>query len=489
MVPGPTSSIPGGFLAAKIAIAEKNKDALLNALNRLTQISYEKGTRDGDAAIRERVRGLVAEAEQYYRMARSFIPRRAGDLAMSTDVLDFFEARFLERSSLRQLAEELQKEIDRQADLDRRHNLQHADDGYLRKINAYVADLKKDVADWERVLSFHAEPLLRRYIDDMNEIILYHRLERLIQKMLTNQDVFIRSGSLYDEFKASLGRFARVAVLVSGTIATERDIVEAVNQALQRNGFRAVILRARNMNPDILQAVYSEVIAEHKLVPLAASRGAGAQKASEALAAAEKKHAVSTFDPAAIKDIIEDLCYLEDRETESKPDTAMPVNGLADRGEARYLFHSPGTFDISLKFISEYMRNSLIHLLDWVMKEIQRSPSSARYLAPILETAPSIRSFIKTYGMALDISSRKSNQEKTLIGGRERHYIPRQLARSLVQVISDNCVSLRRSLIDAAYNVSNLRDSALAKKISVMQETCNQVHAKINKGLSEIEKP
>lgn len=489
MVPGPTSFIPGGFLAGKIATAEKNKDALLNALNRLTQISYEKGTRDGDAAIRERVRGLVAEAEQFYRMARSFIPGKAGDLAMSADVLDFFEARFLERNSLRELAEELKKEIDRQADLDRQHNLQHAEDGYVRKLNAYVADLKKDVADWERVLSFYAEPLLRRYIDDMNEIILYHRLERLLQKMMTNQDVFIRSGSLYDEFKTALGRFARAAVLASGTIATERDIVEAVNQALQRNGFRAVILRARNMSPDILQAIYAEVIAEHNLAPLAASRGASAQKASEALAAAEKKHAAQTFDPAAIKDIIEDLCYLEDMETKPKPDPAMPTNGLADRGEERYLFHSPGTFDNSLKFISEYMRNSLIHLLDWVAKEIQRSPQTARYLAPIIETTPSVRSFIDAYSMALDISSRKSNQEKTLIGGRERHYIPRPLARRLVQAINDNCVKLRHSLIDAAYNVSSLRDSVLAKKISVMQETCNHAHAKINKGLSEIEKP
>jgi len=152
--------------------------------------------------------------------------------------------------------------------------------------------------------------------------------------------------------------------------------------------------------------------------------------------------------------IIEDLCYLEDPKEGRKKAAEVSVSGLAKNDKERYLFHSPGTFTISLKYISEYMRNSLILVVDWLSKELQKTPGSARLLGSIQGCIPTMREFIKHYQLAIDVSSEKSNQSGGgVLVGRKVFYI-KNIAGNLIQSIKDNCTVVRNALIDSTHKLS-----------------------------------
>jgi len=169
------------------------------------------------------------------------------------------------------------------------------------------------------------------------------------------------------------------------------------------------------------------------------------------------------------------------------PKIGAAATGLAGSEQERYLFHSPGTFNMSLKFVSEYVRNSLVLVVDFLNKELQKSPASAVLLKPMTDMLPAVKEFTRNYSQALAVSEHRSNQITDRKG--TRLYISRQMARELIQSIKDNSAAVRSALVDTAYKINNSsldKSGVLGKKIAILQEAWNETHAKISKGLSEM---
>jgi hypothetical protein len=483
------SNAPAGvFLAGKYKQADDRKDKLLNVINRLSQLAYEKGTRQSDEAIRGRLKELAGEVEQHYRTIRAFGSGKVGDASAFQDILEYFNSRYLERFVLREKYEEVRQEIVAQDNLDRSYHESHTDADHVRKVNIYRQDLERELGEWEKLLLQQVDPLLRGFLTEVNEIVLFNRLAQLIDRLLTNDDVFARSGQVYQEFKDVIAYYAELHIKLTRVPLTDAQIIEDINRILQLMGFRNSIMRARNINAEIYNEIMMEIVAGSSLRQLVLQYADTSRGAIDAIRSKESKPG----DAPSARDLVpalEELIYLEESRDVRKPAGMTAASGLSTKEADRYLFHSPGTFDISLKFVSEYLRDSLIFILDWLNKDTKKSSDSSAILGPVIECIPTMRIFSAFYRLALEEASNRSNQIGS--GSKERHYISRQVARGLIKSIQDNCTAIKHSLIDVSYSIMNSthdRTGVLAKKMDVIKDSCNASYAKITRGLSEIPK-
>lgn len=483
----PGSNIPAGtYLAGKYRLAEDKKDKILDVLNRLAQLAYEKGTRHSDQAIRSRVTALVGEVRHQYGMIKAFSSGKGGDTFAFQDILAFFNNQYLERFVLRELLDELRQEFSSMDRIDRAFEEKHPDMGRRRKQNIYRQNLERELNEWENLLLHQVDPLLRGFLAEINEIVLYNRLDERIGRLIASDDVFTRSGTIYQEFKDNLASYAGVNIKLTRLPLTDPEIIEMINRILQQMGFRNSIMRARNINADIYAGIMMEVVTEGALRQLVQQYSDTSRGAIEAIRAREQK-IEKTFTRQELAKVLEDLIYLEDTTELQIPADINAASGLATREAERYHFHAPGTFDISLKFVSEYMRDSLIFVLDWLNKELQKSTHTARLLDPVIQCLPVIKAFVSFYKLALDEASNKSNQSGS--GSKEKHFISKQVARGLIKSIRDNCSAVMHSLIDVSYGITNSsldHSGVLGKKLEVIKESCTASHTRISKGLSEI---
>jgi hypothetical protein len=483
------SNIPAGtYLPGKYKLTEDRKDKLLDVMNRLAQLSYEKGTRLSDQAIRERVKTLVGEVKQQYSKIKAFSSGKGGDAFALQDMLAFFNNQYLERFVLRELLDELRQEFKNLDTIDRAFEEKNPDIGYKRKLNIYRQNLERELGEWEKLLLHQVDPQLRGFLTEVNEIVLYNRIADRIDRLITSDDVFSRSGPVYQEFKESLASYAELHIKLARIPLTDADIIEFLNRILQQMGFRNTIMRARNVNTEIYGEIMIEIVSGSAMQQLVQQFSDTSRGALDAIRSREK----SNEKPSSGKDLVkvlENLIYLEDATQMEMPSGICVASGLAARETDRYLFHAPGSFDISLKFVSEYMRDSMIFILDWLNKDTRKFPDMTVLLGPVIDCIPKIQMFVSFYKLALDEAANKSNQSGS--GSKEKHFISKQIARSLIKSIQDNCTAIKHSLIDVSYGIMNStldRSGVLGKKMSVIKESCNDSHTKISKGLSEIPK-
>ncbi|MBN2078325.1 MAG: hypothetical protein JW838_05125 [Spirochaetes bacterium] len=476
---------PGAYLPVMINQADEKRDGLMNVLNGLTRLAYEKGTRKGDSALREDLARLMKEVEAHYRAVRMFASGKAGDREAFRDILVFFHGRYFEKDEMKAALGDLKRELADQERRDSEHNARHAGEGYTRKANQYAKRLEKELAEWEKAMTLRAEPLLKRFLHDVNDVVLYNLIDGTLPFLMTNDDVFSLSGPRFVEFKNGISFYVKTHLGIMRARMSEREIVALVHRVLQQMGFRNKILRARNLNEDRLNALITEICAEGKLVEYASRFSASPGTATEAIRRLEKK-GTEAHDVKRLSSLLEGLCFLENGGT-----APTEIEGLAKKENERYPFHFPGTFDASLKFVAEYMRNNMIFVLDWLGRELKRTPDNAMYLGELLGSIPKGEDFMKLYGRALATASLKSSRGTSSFGTREIHYIPVRDARELIRLISEICNDMSHALIDASYRTGTAgtdRSKALLKQIELVKENCGDARSKISKGLSEIRK-
>lgn len=476
----------GVYLSGKLRTADEKRDKLLDVVNRLTQLSYEKGTRAGDAAIRKKLEDIAAEIERYYRMVRAFASGKVGDTYAYQEILGFFNERYLEKFHLTAMLDGLRKEIADQERLNLEQNPNYASLGHSRKTNIYARKLEEELKAWERTLLYSAEPVLRMFLSDVNDIYFYHRINARIGELISRDNVFATTGEAFHHFKASIGYFLEMYIKINRKPMSDKEIGELITQMMQQMGLRNAMMHSRNITPARFDEIAGNIIGEWNLRDLAGRYTAATRGALDAIRSLEKEKA-GAVDPKELKEILEDLCYMGDPQERPVPKVGAAATGLARSEQERYLFHSPGTFNMSLKFVSEYVRNSLVLVVDFLNKELQKSPSSAALLRPMTDMLPAVKEFIEDYSQALAVSEHTTNQITDRKGTQQ--YISRPLARDLVQSIRDNSSAVRSALVDTAYKIGNSsldKSGVLAKKIAILQEAWNETHAKISKGLSEM---
>ena len=474
------------YHSAKLKQVEEKKDKLKDIINTLAHLKYEKGTREGDYRLRDRLKDLVNETENNYRAIRDLGGGKPGTAEDFGEFLTFYRDHYLDNFLLIDYLKRLKKEIADQARLDREYNMNNPGRSHERRKNLFVLDFERDLAEWEKTLSLKAVPLLNDFLIDANELALCRRMNAQIDRLVTADDVVTVSGAIYDDFKKSVARFVEMYVKIRKQFLSEKDIRDLVNQALEEMGFKNIILRSKNVNQLRFNVILDEIIKEYGLENLAQKfMPAGAR----AVGAPAEKEGDNLTRIKEMGTIMEDLCFLENIPQTGPGEKDGVEAGLANRENERYLFYTPGTFDVSLRYIAEYLRDALIFVIDWLLKEMQKNPEFTETLEPIGESVVQVNKFIEMYKRGLEIAAMKSNRSESKVLSQEKHYISKNMAMDLIQTITAISKSVQQALIDSSYNAASLagKGSVLLKKIKIIQDSFNNSFVKITKGLSTID--
>lgn len=478
----------GAYLNGKVRTADEKRDKLLDIINRLAELSYDKGTRAGDLAIRKYLSEMTGEVEQYYRKTRAFANAKGGEIYAYQEILVFFNESYLEKYRLSTMIDALRREMADQERKNQEENPKYASTGHMRRVNTHAMRLEEDLRIWEKTFFYSAEPLLRAFLNEVNDIYLFHRINSVMGGLISRDNVFETSGEAFMNFKASLGYSLEMNIKINRKPINSREIVDLVMNMLHQMGLKSIITHSRNMTPEKFSIIIDGIISEWNLKELSKRYTATTRGALDAIRSMEKDRAGRAPDKMQdLVTILEDLCYVGDPMEKPIPHPAVSPGDLAIGERERFLFHSPGTFNISLKFVSEYARNSLILVFDFLNKESQKGLPSFRLLDPMMTMLPPVRTFIQLYASALDVSEHPRNQTTDRKGSQQ--FISRSMARDLIESIKITSAAVRSALVDASYKVVNStmdKNGVLGKKLEILKEAWNETHLKISKGLSNM---
>jgi hypothetical protein len=475
------------YFSSKLKQVEENKDKLLDILNTLSHLKYDRGTREGDFALRALLKELTSEVENHYMAVRGLGGGKSRTTEGLNDYLSINKDRYLDNFQLIEHLNRVKKEIIDQSRRDREFNKNHSDLKYERKKNLFVMDFERDLGDWEKDLFQKAVPFLNAFLSDVNELALCRAMDDLIDLLVSDDGVFAVSGPVYQDFKAGIARFVEMYVKIRKQSLSEKEIRDLAIQTLEEMGFHDIITSSRNVNRLRFNMILDEIMKEYALVGLS---GKFVNSASQALKAAEEKEQSLVSGVKEMTETMENLCFLENFPESGPGEREGLPAGLAQNEKERYLFYTPGSFDVSLRYIAEYARDALIYVTDWLVKEIQKSPDLSEALDPVVKSVARVNEFIETYRLSLQAAALRSNQSESRLTSQQRHYISKSMAADLVRLITEMCNGVRQSLVDASHNAAKLagRGIVLLKKIKIIQDSCNNSFAKIHGGLSKIDR-
>jgi hypothetical protein len=475
------------YFSSKLKQVEENKDKLLDILNTLSHLKYEKGTREGDFALRKLLKDLMTEIENYYMAVRGLGGGKSRTAEGLNDFLTVNKDRYLDNFQLIENLNRIKKEIADQARRDREFNQNNSEQKYERKKNLFVMDFERNLEEWEKEVYQKAVPFLNAFLIDVNELALCRTTNNLLDHLVTADDVFVVSGPVYEDFKAGIARFIEMYIKIRKQFLSDKEIRDLATQSLEEMGFNDIILSSRNVNRLRFNMILDEIIKEYGLASLS---GKFMNSSGHALKAAVEKERGVISDVKEMTEVLESLCYLENI-PESGPGErdGLPV-GLVQNEKERYLFYTPGAFDVSLRYVVEYARDALIFVIDWLIKELSKSPEFSEAFEPLVKSIAHVNEFIETYRIGLQTAALKSNQSESRLTSQQRHYISRNTAADLIRAITEICDGVRQALVDTSHNAVKLagRGVVLLKKIKIIQDSCNNSFGKIHGGLSKIDK-
>ncbi len=473
------------YFTNKIKQAERVQIKLLEAVDGLTRLNYEKGTRDGDFSLREKLKELKSETEGHYRAIKSFGSGKIGETGVFKEILSFYGGHFLDEFQLEYYLSSLRKEIINQENRDKHHNVSKAGGRYERKINIFVKDLERQINEWENNLRNTIVPLIVEFINEINDIVLFVQINSMIDSLIEERNIFALKGNVFQDFKQCIAVYVSYYLKNREIFMSESEIIDLVFQNLDDMGFKTIILRTSNINQAKLNDIVTHIIREYGLEEIAADFKQTGSGPGHKIGEQEK---LTFYRDREITKLLEKLCFVEQTVKEDPDDADEDERGLAAKPGGQYLFYSPGTFDLTLKYIAEYLRDGLIFIIDWLNMEIHRNPHLSGVLDPMLLCMSDINNFIGAYKRALEISSIKSNRAESGLLSSEKQFVTKKMAGELIEIIIETSTNVQDGLNHTALNAANVtaRGGMLSKKLKILQQSFNDTIEKIKKGLEKI---
>lgn len=289
MMASDKSVLTNSFLQNELNQAAAKMRKLLDLFNTLTLLSFDRGNRNIDFVIRAKVEALSGEIDQYYRTIRSYIGGKPANKHIFNDILVFFGERYLTNNKPAEYLTELKQEIDQQIKLIREEGGGGTGNYSIRRDNGFLDDLARDLIKWEQAFTSKVLPCLNEFLIDINEILLFYRLNDAINLLINSNEIFIQEGEDYVEFKNSISHFVEYHIMLTRIPLPDAKIEDFINQILQRMGFRNLILKSKNISLETYKEIINEIIKDGNFTEFAKQVAPASSAALEAIKRLEEK--------------------------------------------------------------------------------------------------------------------------------------------------------------------------------------------------------
>ncbi len=468
------------YLRRLIKEADECKYTIARTLYEMSALSYEKGSRKGDYEIRDNVGLVVDEINQYYEQIKLFDNGKNGDMRAFEDILVFFQNSFIDTCIVTDKFSMLKEVILKQEQADKEHNSKLDDSSLERKNNVFVSELAKQINGNEIKFSSIVAPKLKIFLNNVNQILYFEKIKPVFEDMdrIAESEVLDKKTAL---FKKNTITFIWLNRKINNVNFSRSGLEKFITDLLEQMGF---------INPAQLKTAmggrrFDEVLAgifDDLAILESMNDAGGAEGETETVSPTDTARRETTETMVNLKTFLDDLCFVNMNRPSMYLKEYQHFRSLAGKGMEKYLFHTIGSHEITLKMVSDYHTNSLIMVFSWIRREIRKDKSMIEHLRPFIDTIPDCYKFAKLYSTAMYIASHETNQDTSFFISKTRQYIQPGLSAALIQIIRDNCDQLDRAFRDsAAYTAlsSYSGKDVMIKKLTILQEFFNSAKEKI----------
>jgi hypothetical protein len=473
------------FISSKIKSTDDKKYYLTKTLYKLNDLKYEKGTRKSDYAIREVLKDLQNEVDKYYSTIMLFDSGKNGDMKAYEDILIFFDNHFLDAFSIHDKLQLLKKEIGLVKE-DESGKTAEPDATYKREKNEYLSEFEKKITYFEIQFKLNIIPQLKEFLNNVNQILLYEKAMLFIESLILNRPD--TSNNLTGEdFKTAVLFFLNMHNKINLVEFSKKDVREFINITLNQM--------------EIKEALTSEIATKKFslndfIEKTANTYCTGAEPKPKKRASMTQDEVIeketAPVDDEALRQLDKLLDELYSISIRGKPSWTRGLGTPEVHGKKKehvHLFHVPGSFEVSLKTVADYLANSLIFIYYWLKHEIIKQNFPADMPGLFEECITQSIKFVQLFGNALIIASENESQTRTLVNERIRQFIPKKLAHELIDSVKKNCTLLDDALGECSLNITihtSAKNNVLFKKIKINHDFFTFAKNKILKEIRQI---
>ncbi len=462
--------------------ADEKKINLRKVIYEINRLSYERGTRSGDYLIRKKIQAINDELDLYDSKI-NLCEFGKGNYSVLMETLLFFEKRYLDDPSLTEYLEELKGAINDEKNADKKHNENHKDDKYKRStINKYRDELGKDLKKFEYGLSSKIFPVLNEFLFDVNTLLFYSAIYENTKKWPSSDNIADSNYEKYADFKTDINFFLKLCCKIQKNISCD-EAITAIGKVLYETDIKSRLFNYFKIDENKYYNMINDIVRQF----MGRQSGQEKRQADAIVADHTDTRMVEKETNDDLSAIIKNLQYLT-RDTNYKTVAASQPGDSEVNISNRYLFYSVKSEKIFLKNITDYLKDSLLFINEWLLNELSKKRNLYDHLKLLTEHLPAEMNFYDLYENADFISSLGSNT-KLGLWGEMKQYISKELAGDIVHSIEKICEGLKDAFVKTTLEIE-LRKSAentvLAKKINIVYDSFENARKKIIKELSRL---
>ena len=468
-------------LAKLVRAADDRKYYLLKSIYELPDLSYDRGSQQGDYEIRDRAQELLTGIDALYNALKLFDNGKSGDVKAYEDILIFFQNSFIDTFLVMEKFNLLKLEIDGQSGEGTGEKSGEAPGGGVTwNDSAVLADLKQKLNLFETRIVYDIAPRIRLFLDDVNRILMYEKIRFLVDNSIKSFEPEIVS-----QKSRTAASIVTTYLWLHRKINPREDLKSGVRDfaaaALRDLGLDEILLSKAGMRKAGFEEMLDGVANDFGPLP------ACDDSLPPAIPCQPREKIIvdrgNRRDEASrLVDLVNELCSIGiDEKTGEKTGNSTGL-GLKEGSEERFLFHSPGSFADSLKSVAEYMNDSLIFVFTYLLGEIRKRNMTVESAGPLLKCVPLAEKFTRSFREGLVTASDPGNQSQSLMGGEIKQYVTLDLARDLHGMVLELGRRIDEAFIECYIGIyqKNLhRESVLMKKLKILHDSFNNALTRV----------
>ncbi len=476
------------YLNQRIRETDEDRHALETQIYQLNAVSLQKGIKQDDYSVRDKLSGINAEFNRYYEYLRLFELGRNGDVRAIEDILYHFEINYLDRSRIGEMLKDLLLET---GPKESRSAVVPGDasPGQITpaRDQTYYSNIFRNINNLEQTLAEKFFPLLRKFLKGINEILFCSRLISLMDRAIPDRSQG-RNGEFRHDMKRLMEVFFGFHYKITGQYHTREEALGWINNLLGKLEYEDRVLEKTGVGSEFFEGMIGQILPETRILADLKTEPGESQPAERFMSRRGADLAEQNTVRVRIADLLEDLSSLGLKLPEGGLTAGSGGGPSIARGD-RILFHAPGSFDITLKAIADYLSDSLIFIFAWLGRELRKGPLINSLLEPMVQNLSRAEYFVKKYREGLGLSTLPEYQKEGFFTGDIQQYIPRSLGRELTDSIRENCEGLEQAFGDTFHRLDLLAPDEkvrMSKALAIVRESLHSACQKITVRLREL---
>ena len=250
------------YISNKLKMAQNKREKLLDLINSLFQVSIKNNAEIVKSGNGDIVKLIVEELKHYYKIIRTHIECGSGNSHTFNYILNYFDDEFLKENKIAGLSGRLEQQLLQKEHLVRSTHSGNAGHNGARSINTISASIGKVLTNWKNTIESNMEPMLREYLSEINDIVLYNCLMYASNRTMISVRDLMHESACFKDCKESFAFYFEMLMKLTHKYLSDDDMAEQINRMLQQMGFKNMIMKSRNISQEKYGTLITEVVKE-----------------------------------------------------------------------------------------------------------------------------------------------------------------------------------------------------------------------------------